>query len=57
MQAGSQSRGQEQLLKEITKLLQKSKISYMVTGALSVTKRITMKQSNNGAIMFTMAKI
>ena len=30
------SQAQEQLLKSITKLLQKSKISYMVTGALSV---------------------
>ncbi|EKD86044.1 MAG: hypothetical protein ACD_37C00503G0003 [uncultured bacterium] len=36
MDKGSQSTSQEQLLREITKILQKSKIPYMVTGALSV---------------------
>lgn len=36
MQKSNQSSDQEQLLKEITKLLQKSQIPYMVTGALSV---------------------
>ena|SRR3989344_540317 len=36
MQEGNQSLDQEQLLKSITRSLQESKISYMVTGALSV---------------------
>ncbi|KKP80749.1 MAG: hypothetical protein UR81_C0017G0004 [Candidatus Levybacteria bacterium GW2011_GWB1_35_5] len=36
MKKGNQQPDQEQLLKEITKLLQKFQIPYMVTGALSV---------------------